>query len=109
MSISEMEVPMQKWPYTGMKYLGVDHFRKPQLNDPTQKREYLTVEAVFVPDSVNVMFFDHYAKEYRGQKSELDEYLEKLDADGWKLTVAGDLFSGKGYQFRRYHFRRIVE
>jgi hypothetical protein len=55
-----------------------------------------------------VMFFDHYAKEYKGQRSELDEYLEKLGADGWKLTSTGH-YDGKAYQFRRYHFRRAIE
>jgi hypothetical protein len=100
---------MQKWPYVNFGYLNVEQFRKPQKNDPPQKREYLTVEAVFVPASENVMFFEHYTKGYKGQKSELDEYLEKLGADGWKLTFAGNLYEGRGYQFRRYHFRRAVQ
>lgn len=99
---------MQKWPYAGITYLAVDHLPfTPQQNHPAQKREYLTVEAIFASETT-VMFFDHYAKQYNGQRSELDVYLDKLDADGWKLTVAGDLFEGKGYQFRRFQFRRTI-
>jgi hypothetical protein len=56
--------------------------------------EYLFVEAMFVLDpqdpqelSNRVMFFDHYAKEYRGQKSDLDHYFAKLTAEGWELTM----------------------
>lgn len=55
--------------------------------------EYLFVEAMFVLDPQNpqelsnrVMFFDHYAREYGGQKSDLDNYFAKLTADGWELT-----------------------
>jgi hypothetical protein len=55
--------------------------------------EYLSVEALFVPDpqdprqhSDRVMFFDHYAREYRGQRSDLDQFFAKLTAEGWKLT-----------------------
>lgn len=102
---------MQKWPYADFGYLGVEqlHFM-PQKNNLKQKREYLTVEAVFPAGSEKaVLFFDHYTKEYKGQRSEFDEYLEKLNADGWKLTVAGNFFLGKGYKFRRYHFRRVIE
>jgi hypothetical protein len=52
MSVSETEVPMQKWPYADIAYLNVDHFRSIlQKNDPVQKREYLTVEAVFVSEN----------------------------------------------------------
>ena len=104
-----MEVRMQKWPYGNIAYLNVEHFRSmPQKQDPAQTWEYLTVEAVFVPVSEKAMFFDHYTKEYKGQRSELDEYLEKVGADGWKLTTTG-VFDGKVYQFRRYHFSRASE
>src|SRR5687767_14507880 len=55
--------------------------------------EYMSVEALFVPDaqdprqlSDRVMFFDQYAKEYRGQRSDLDQFFAKLTAEGWKLT-----------------------
>ena len=61
-----------------------------------QKRESLTVEAVFVSENA-VMFFDHYTKEYKRQRSELDEYLQKLGADGWKLATAGNMVDGKAY------------
>ena len=99
---------MQKWPYADIAYLNVQHFRAiPPKNDKMQKMEYHTVETVFVSDNA-VMFFDHYAKEYRKERSELDAYLEQLDADGWKLTGAGPMFDGKGYRFRRYHFRRAI-
>jgi hypothetical protein len=105
MSISEMEIAMQKWPYAKIGYLNVEHFRSSfQNNDPTPKWEYLTVEAMFIPLSENaVIFFDHYTKEYKGQRNELDDYLAKLGAEGWKLTVAfGDADLGqKGYTFRR--------
>jgi hypothetical protein len=108
MSVSETEVPMQKWPYADIAYLNVDHFRSiPQKNDPVQKREYLTVEAVFVSENA-VMFFDHYKREYKRQRSELDEYLQELGADGWKLTTAGNIVDGNAYRFRRYHFRRAI-
>jgi hypothetical protein len=47
-----MGVTMQKWPYVNFGYLNVEHIRfMPQKNDPAQKWEYLTVEAVFVPVS----------------------------------------------------------
>jgi hypothetical protein len=55
--------------------------------------EYMSVEALFVPDpqdprqlSDRVMFFDHYTREYRGQRSDLDQFFAKLTAEGWKLT-----------------------
>ena len=103
-----MEVAVKKWPYANFAYLGADHLSfMPQKNSSVQKREYLTVEAVFVPGSEKVMFFDHYAKEYKQQRSELDGYLEKLGAEGWKLT-SNSWFDGKSYQFRRYLFRRAV-
>jgi hypothetical protein len=108
MSLSEMEVPMQKWPYADFGYLGAEqlHFMTPKAN-PT--REYLTVEAVFPAGSeISVMFFDHYTKEYKGKSSEFDEYLENLNADRWKLTLADNFFIGKGYRCRRYHFRRVI-
>jgi hypothetical protein len=104
-----MEVPMQKWPYADFGYINVEHFRfPPQEKGLAQKREYLTVEAVFSLVSENtVMFFDHYVKEYKKQRSELDEYLEKLGVDGWKLTTSGG-HHGEAYDFRRYHFRRAI-
>jgi hypothetical protein len=111
MITAEMEVPMQKWPYADLGYVGVEplHFLTGK-NTLQQKREYLTVEAVFpVESETAVQFFNHYAKEYKAQRSEFDEYLEKLSADGWKLTLAGNFFVGKGYKFRRYHFRRAIE
>ena len=98
---------MQKWPYADFTHINVEYFRKPQQNQPAQIPEYLMVEAVFVPDSEVVMFFDHYAKEYRQQRAELDAYLEKLSVDSWKLTDAGSMVNGKGYHLRRYHFRRV--
>lgn len=107
MSIPALEAFMQKWPYADFGYINVEHFRKPQKNDPVQKREYLTVEAVFVSENA-VMFFDHYAKEYKKQRSELNTYLQKLGADGWKLTTAGNMVDGKTYRFRRYQFRRAI-
>src|SRR5215216_4860553 len=84
-----MEVAMQKWPYAEVGYLNVEHFRfMSQKNASAQKREYLTVEAVFgLISETAVMFFDHYTKEYKGQRRELDEYLEKLGADGWKFIA----------------------
>jgi len=99
-----MEVSMQKWPYVDIGYVNVEHFRSTPKN---QKWEYLTVEAVFASENI-VQFFDHYAKEYKSQRSELDEYLVKLGADRWKLTTAG-MFDGKKFQFRRYQFRREIE
>ena len=67
------------------------------------------VEAVFPAGSESaVMFFDHYTKEYKGKSSEFDEYLESLNTDGWKLTLAGNFFIWKGYRYRRYHFRRVI-
>jgi hypothetical protein len=105
---TETEVPMQKWPYANFAYINGEHFSSmPQKNAPAQKREYLMVQAVFVSDNA-VMFFDHYAKEYKSQRSELDAYLEQLSADGWKLATAGGIIEGKGYQFRRYQFRRAI-
>ena len=99
---------MQKWPYADIGYINVEHFRStPKKDDPAQKWQYLMVEAVFVSENA-AMFFDHYAKEYKKQRSELDEYLARLDADGWKLTTAG-VYEGKAYQFRQYQFRRAVE
>ena len=98
----------QKWPYADFTHINVEYFRHPQKHQPAQKPEYLMVEAVFVPGSEVVMFFDHYVKEYKRQKDELDAYLDKLGADGWKLTDAGSMVDGKGYHFRRYHFRRVT-
>jgi hypothetical protein len=107
MFMSEMEISMQQWPYTDFAHINVEYFRKPPKTDSAQKPEYLMVEAVFVPGSEVVMFFDHYATEYKRQKEELDAYLKKLGADGWKLTDAGGMVNGKGYQFRRYYFHRV--
>ena len=99
---------MKQWPYAKFTYLGADYVPfMPNKNSSTYKREYLTVEAVFVPGSAKVVFFDHYANEFKKQRSELDEYLEKLWTDGWKLT-SNSWFDGKSYQFRRYLFRRAV-
>ena len=101
---------MQKWPYADFAYLNVEHFRfMPPKNVPESKWEYLTVEAVFVPVSEKVMFFDHDAGEFKSQRSDLDEYLAKLNADGWKLSIAGNILDRKTYQFRRYQFRRAIE
>ena len=97
---------MQKWSYADFTHLNVAHIRSTPKK--TQLWEHLIVEAVFVSENT-VQFFDQYAKEYKSQKSELDAYLEKLGVDGWKLTFAGHLVTGKGYRFRRYHFRRATE
>ena len=49
---------MQKWPYADFGYLNVEHFRStPQKKDSAQKREYLTVEAVFGLVSENAVAF----------------------------------------------------
>src|SRR5919109_3036767 len=57
MFILVMEVSMQKWPYADIGYINVEHFRStPKKNDPAQKREYLTVEAVFGSENA-VMFY----------------------------------------------------
>ncbi|HKY53792.1 MAG TPA: hypothetical protein VJM08_05760 [Anaerolineales bacterium] len=102
---------MQKWPYSDFGYVGVEPlYFMSQRDNPKQKREYLTVEAVFSTGSENaVLFFDHYTKLHKGQRSEFDEYLDTLNADGWKLTYAGNFSIGRGFKFRRYHFRRVVE
>lgn len=101
---------MLLWPYSGFAYVNGEHFSfPPDKNAQPRKKEFLTVEAVFVPDSETVMFFDQYAKEYKRQRAELDAYLEKLAADGWKLTFAGHTVDGKSYQFRRYIFRRVIQ
>jgi len=96
---------MQKWPYVDIAYLNVGHVRSMFVKkNSTPKWEYLTVEARFIPHSENALiFFDHYAKEYKGQRSELDAYLAKLSAEGWKLTIAtsNDEYGGKAYMFRR--------
>ena len=101
---------MQNWPYADVMYLNAEHMRSlPQQKDALQKWEYLTVEVVFPSASENaVMFFDHYANDYKSRRSELNEYLEKLDADSWTLTMAGPIFKGKAYSFRRIQFRRLV-
>lgn len=47
-----MEAVMQKWPYVDIGYINVEHFRStPKKNDPAQKWESLTVEAVFVSEN----------------------------------------------------------
>lgn len=100
---------MQKWPYSDFTYFNPEHMRSMlQKDDPAQTWEYLTLETVFVPPSENVMFFDHYANRFRSERSELDEYLQKLSADGWKLTMAGPLFTGRSYLFRQVRFRRAA-
>lgn len=100
---------MQKWPYADFTHVNVAHIRSaPKKNASAQMWEHLIVEAVFVSEHI-VQFFDHYTKEYKSRRSELDAYLEKLDTDRWTLTVAGNLVTGKGYQFRRYQFRRVTE
>ena len=98
---------MQTWPYADFAHIHVEYFRKLQKNNAAQTWEYLTVETVFVSENT-IMFFDHYAKEYKKQRSELDAYFANVSADGWQLTYAGSMVNGKGYQFRRYHFRRGV-
>ena len=99
---------MQKWPYADFTHVNVEYFRSmPQKSGPLQKWEFLTVEAVFVSENT-VQFFDHYVKEYKSQRNELDEYLQKLSADGWKLVTTGN-FAGNKYQFRRYQFRRTFQ
>ena len=60
------------------------------------------------PDFFSVVFFDRYTKEYKGKSSEFEEYMEKLGADDWKLIETGGVIEGKGYRFRRYHFRRAI-
>ena len=100
-----MEVPLQKWPFADIAYLNVEHFRS--KHHAGQKWEYLSVQAVFVSENT-VQFFDHYAKKYKRQRSELDEYLQKLGVDGWKLTTITN-HEGKKYQSRRYQFRRAME
>ena len=99
---------MQKWPYADFTHINVEHFRaKLRKSDPMQSWDHLMVEAVFVSGNT-VQFFDHYVQEYKSQRSELDEYLQKVTADGWKLTFTGK-FEGNKYQFRRYQFRRESE
>ncbi len=69
-----------------------------------RKWEYLNVETRSLPASRNaVMFFDHYAKEYKGRKSDLDNYFVKLGTEGWKLAMAfhDDAHSSNAYVFRR--------
>jgi len=78
-------------------FFGISTLRKeyPKMENALLRDwEYLFVEAMFVLDpqkppglSNRVMFFDHYAKEYRGQRSDLDNYFAKLSAEGWKLTM----------------------
>jgi hypothetical protein len=106
MFVTEMEVPMQKWPYADFAHINVAYFRNLQKSNPAQIWEHLTVETVIVSENA-VMFFDHYANEYKKQRSELDDYFVQVNADGWKLTHAGSTVNGKGYQVRRYHFRRV--
>jgi len=97
---------MQMWPYSDFAHIDVEYFRKLQTNDPAQTWDHLIVEVVYVSENA-VLFFDHYTQEYRKQRSELEPYFEQVNADGWKLTYAGSTVNGKGYQFRRYHFRRV--
>jgi hypothetical protein len=102
-----MEKTVQKWPYADFTHVNVEHFRSLPQKESAQKWEYLIVQAVFVAKN-HVMFFDHYANEYKRQRDELDAYLHNLGADGWKLTFTGNVDREK-YQFRRYHFRRAIE
>ena len=100
---------MLKWPYADMGYLSVEHWRSiPHKDDPAQTWEYLTIQAVFVSDHA-VLFFDEYAKEYKRQRAELDEFLERLGVDGWKLTTSINKLNASVYQFRQYHFRREIK
>ena len=58
------------------------------MKDSVQgKWEYFIVEARLVRGSQNVMFFDHYTHEYMAKKSDLDNYLAKLKAEGWEQTL----------------------
>ncbi len=96
---------MQKWPFADFTHINVEHFRStPQKDTSAQTWEYLTVQAVFVAEDT-VQFFDHYLNEYKRQRSELDAYLRKLGADGWKLT-SNRWVDRRFYQFRQYSFRR---
>ena len=98
---------MQNWPYAEFAHINVEYFRNPQKNNPAKTWEHLTVDAIFVSENA-VLFFDHHANQYKKQRSELDEYLEDLGTDGWRLT-SNSWFEGKAYQFRRYLFRRAIE
>jgi hypothetical protein len=111
MFLLEMEVRMHEWPYADFNYLNLEHLGAlPRQQDLAQKWEYLAVELVLpAPSSHSVMFFDHYAGEYKSQRSELSEYLDKLSSDGWKLTSAGALLKGKAFLFRRIQFRRRLD
>ncbi|HEX5808935.1 MAG TPA: hypothetical protein VFY25_09740 [Anaerolineales bacterium] len=101
---------MQKWPYSDFGYINNEHGRfMAQQKDLVQKWEYLVVEVLFLPSSEMVSFFDHYTKEHKSQQNELDAYLEKLRADGWKLATAGNMFDGRAYRFKRAKFRRAVD
>ncbi|HSL28979.1 MAG TPA: hypothetical protein VK900_07255 [Anaerolineales bacterium] len=99
---------MQTWPYADFTHIDVEHFRsRSKKDDPLQRWDYLLVEAVLVSENT-VQFFDHYLQEYKSQRNELDEYLQKLGTDGWKLIFSSK-FDGKQYQFRRYQFRRELK
>lgn len=99
---------MQTWPNADLTHINVEHFRSTSgKHDLRQRWDYLVVEAVFVSENT-VQFFDHYVKEYGSQRSQLDEYLKKLGADGWMLTISAQ-FNGKRYRFRRYQFRKVFE
>jgi hypothetical protein len=70
--------------------------------------EHRTVEVRILPDSQNVMFFDHYAKQYREQKSDLDHYLAKLHADGWKQIMGLWPFQANP-NIKIYVFKRLIK
>jgi hypothetical protein len=100
-----MEVPMQKWPFADFTHINVEYFRfSSEKSTPAPMWEYLTVQAVFVAEDT-VQFFDHYLNQYKRQRSELDAYLQKLAADGWKL-ISNHWADRTSYQFREYSFRR---
>ena len=96
---------MQKWPVADFTHINVEYFRfTSERNTPAPIWEYLTVQAVFVAEDT-VQFFDHYLNQYKRQRSELDAYLQKLAADGWKL-ISNHWADRTSYQFREYSFRR---
>ena len=66
------------------------------------RSEHLRLEVRFLPASQTaLLFFDHYAKQFMSQKSDLDHYFAKLGAEGWKLTGYDTQGETKLYMFRR--------
>ena len=68
-----------------------------------QEWDYLFVETMFVIDPQNpqelsdrVLFFDHYAKEFRGRRSDLDHYFAKLTSEGWELAMGPWSYDDRG-------------